>query len=138
MVDLLLFMCYSGVKSCYIESNYKGNSMLKIAIFSILTLFLFTKYTEASIPRKMTASWYMCCGKYTANGERFNSSGLTGAHKFLPFGTKLKLTYKGRKIIIRINDRGPFVKGRQLDLARGAANKLHCPGICQLIAEVLP
>ena len=71
----------------------------------------------------MLTSWYDH-GTVTANGEKFNPNGLTAAHKTLPFGTKLRLKYKDRQITVRINDRGPFIKGRDLDLARGAARRL--------------
>jgi rare lipoprotein A len=74
--------------------------------------------------RSMLTSWYDH-GKITANGEKFNPDGLTAAHKTLPFGTKLRLRYKDRQITVRINDRGPFIKGRDLDLARGAAMRLR-------------
>ena len=88
--------------------------------------------------KTMNASWYMH-GKRTANGERFNPNGMTAAHRTLPFGTKLHLTYSGRSVIVRINDRGPFVKGRQLDLSRGAAQQLGCiqSGSCKVIYKVL-
>lgn len=69
------------------------------------------------------ASWYKH-GKVTANGEKFNPSGLTAAHKSLPFGTKLKVTYKNKNVVVRVNDRGPFAKGRILDLSQGAARRL--------------
>jgi len=79
----------------------------------------------------MIASWYQCC-KITANGERFNPNGHTAAHKTLPFGTRLKVIYKGRSIIVRINDRGPFIRGRHLDLSRGAAMTIGCKGVCKV------
>jgi rare lipoprotein A len=68
------------------------------------------------------ASYYSCC-KITANGERFNKNGLTAAHRKLPFGTKVKVTNlrNGKSVIVRINDRGPFIKGRMIDLSLGAA-----------------
>jgi rare lipoprotein A len=71
------------------------------------------------------ASWYSM-GKVTANGERMNAAGLTAAHRTLPFGTKLKVTNKanGKAVVVRVNDRGPFIKGRVLDLTRGAAKAL--------------
>jgi rare lipoprotein A len=86
----------------------------------------------------MNASWYQM-GKVTANGERFNPDGMTAAHKTLPFGTKLHLTHNGRTAIVRINDRGPFIRGRQLDLSRGAARKLGCieRGTCKVIYRVV-
>jgi len=71
------------------------------------------------------ASWYALRSK-TASGERMNPSDLTAAHRTLPFGSKVKVTNQrnGRSIVVRINDRGPFVKGRVIDLSKGAANRL--------------
>jgi len=71
------------------------------------------------------ASWYALHSR-TANGERMNPSAMTAAHRSLPFGTKLKVTNQnnGRSVIVRINDRGPFIKGRVLDLSKGAAGQL--------------
>ncbi len=68
------------------------------------------------------ASYYWHGGK-TASGERFNPNGLTAAHRTLKFGTRVKVTHlrTGRSVIVRINDRGPFTRGRIIDLARGAA-----------------
>ena len=71
------------------------------------------------------ASWYALHSK-TASGEKMNPFGMTAAHKTLPLGTKIRVTNKrnGKSIIVRINDRGPFIAGRILDLSRGAANQL--------------
>ncbi|MCV3206783.1 septal ring lytic transglycosylase RlpA family protein [Mesorhizobium sp. YC-39] len=71
------------------------------------------------------ASWYALHSK-TASGERMNPSALTAAHRSLPFGTRLKVTNRnnGRSVVVRINDRGPFIKGRMLDLSKGAASRL--------------
>ncbi|TIT76487.1 MAG: septal ring lytic transglycosylase RlpA family protein, partial [Mesorhizobium sp.] len=71
------------------------------------------------------ASWYALHSR-TASGERMNPAALTAAHRSLPFGTKLRVTNKnnGRSVVVRINDRGPFVRGRVLDLSRGAATQL--------------
>jgi rare lipoprotein A len=64
-------------------------------------------------------------GPWTANGERYNPGGYTAAHKTLPFGTKLRVTgANGRSVIVRINDRGPFIGGRVLDLSVGAARAI--------------
>ncbi len=65
-------------------------------------------------------------GKKTANGERFDQNAMTAAHRTHPFGTKLKVTLlsTGKSVVVRINDRGPFKKGRILDLSLGAAKKL--------------
>ncbi|BCG77316.1 septal ring lytic transglycosylase RlpA family protein [Mesorhizobium sp. 113-3-3] len=71
------------------------------------------------------ASWYALHSR-TASGERMNPSAMTAAHRTLPFGTKLRVTNKnnGKSVIVRINDRGPFIKGRVLDLSKGAAGQL--------------
>ncbi len=65
-------------------------------------------------------------GKKTANGEIYHSSELTAAHKKLPFGTKVKVTNlsNGKTVKVRVNDRGPYVAGRIIDLTRKAAEKI--------------
>ena len=76
----------------------------------------------------MTASWYgpRFHGKLTANGEQYNQMALTAAHKSLPFGTVLQVTNfkNGKSVIVRINDRGPYIEGRDLDLSKGTALNL--------------
>lgn len=69
-------------------------------------------------------------GRKTASGERFNPGGLTAAHRTLAFGTRLKLTNpgNGRSVVVRVNDRGPFVRGRVLDVSLGAAQALGFAG----------
>jgi rare lipoprotein A len=65
-------------------------------------------------------------GPLTANGERYNPSGYTAAHKTLPFGTRVRVTSPstGRSVVVRINDRGPFVGNRIIDLSVGAARAI--------------
>ena len=65
-------------------------------------------------------------GRLTANGERFDMNAMTAAHKTLPFGTFVRVInpVNGRTITVRINDRGPFIKGREIDLSRGAAERI--------------
>lgn len=65
-------------------------------------------------------------GRKTANGERFNMHALTVAHKSLPFGTKVEFTCSqtGRKVVARVNDRGPYIRGRSFDLSLGTAQAL--------------
>ncbi|MGM0444443.1 MAG: septal ring lytic transglycosylase RlpA family protein [Fibrobacterota bacterium] len=74
------------------------------------------------------ASWYgrKFHGRTTANGEKYNMRDMTAAHKTLPFGTIVEVTdpSTGRSVKVRINDRGPFVKGRIIDLSRKAADRL--------------
>lgn len=65
-------------------------------------------------------------GKRTASGERFNKNGLSAAHRSAPFGSRLRVTNlsNGRAVIVRVNDRGPFVRGRLIDVSLGAARTL--------------
>lgn len=76
----------------------------------------------------MKASWYgpRFHGKVTANGEIYDQMAFTAAHKSLRFGTLLKLTNKknGKSVIVRINDRGPYIPGRQLDVSKAVAMEL--------------
>ena len=78
------------------------------------------------------------CSK-TASGQRFNENDMTAAHRSLPFGTKLRVTHRGRSVVVTVNDRGPFIKGRVLDLYKGAARAvgLTSSGVGHVTAEVL-
>ena len=68
-------------------------------------------------------------GQTTANGEKYNAYGNSVAHKTLPFGTKLKVTNQsnGKSVIVRVNDRGPYIAGRDLDLSYGAFSTIASP-----------
>lgn len=110
--------------------------------YASLVLFLFILF--ASCHRKSTpagshsetetgyASFYADKfeGRKTANGEIFNQSKLTAAHKKLPFGTQVMVTNlaNGRSVQVRINDRGPFVSGRIIDLTKAAAKEIDMLG----------
>jgi len=76
----------------------------------------------------ISASWYgkKFNGRETANGEKYEESALTAAHKTFPFGTILKVTNlrNHKSVFVRINDRGPYVEGRSLDLSKGSAKAL--------------
>ena len=78
-------------------------------------------------------------GSKTASGQRFNQNAMTAAHKTLPFGTKLRVTHRGQSVVVTINDRGPFIKGRVLDLSTGAARAigLTSRGVGRVTAEVI-
>src|SRR5690606_3685928 len=75
-----------------------------------------------------TASWYggKFHGRKTANGETYDMHGLTAAHRYLPFGTEVVVTNQnnGKSVVVRINDRGPFVGNRIIDLSQAAANQI--------------
>jgi peptidoglycan lytic transglycosylase len=78
-------------------------------------------------------------GERTANGEYASASGLTAAHKSLPFGTHVRVTnhQTGRSVVVRINDRGPFVRGRIIDLTPAGARALGMDGLAHVSVEVL-
>lgn len=84
---------------------------------------------------------YYASGSLTASGENFDPSHLTAAHRSLPFGTEVRVEHlkSGRKVVVRINDRGPFISGRIIDLSRGAAKKLGIikSGIARVRVSVL-
>ncbi len=75
-------------------------------------------------------------GRTTANGERFNAYGRTVAHRWLPFGTRLKVTNQrtGKSVVVRVNDRGPYVGGRTIDMSYGAFASIAPPS--QGVAKV--
>ena len=118
----------------------------------VLTLILAgcssQNYTPASLPatsyhyapsvqsygtsRTEVASWYGpgFAGRRTSSGETYNPEGLTAASKTLPLGSHVRVTNPdtGRSVVVRINDRGPFVRGRSLDLSHGAAQQIGLTG----------
>src|ERR1700721_2365053 len=78
-------------------------------------------------------------GSKTASGQRFNQNAMTAAHRTLPFGTRLRVTHGGQSVVVTVNDRGPFVRGRVLDLSTGAARAigLTSAGVGRATAEVV-
>ena len=96
-----------------------------VIALSITTSIFTNNQAEASAAQCGKASWYALYSR-TASGEMMNPAKLTAAHKTLPFGTKLEVTNRnnGKSVIVRINDRGPFIKGRIVDLSKAAAGKI--------------
>ena len=78
-------------------------------------------------------------GRKTASGQRFDQNAMTAAHRSLPFGTKLRVTHGSQSVIVTINDRGPFIRGRVLDLSTGAARAigLTSAGVGHVTAEII-
>jgi len=76
-------------------------------------------------------------GRPTASGEIFNQYAFTCAHKTLPFGTWLRVTFRERSVIVKVNDRGPLVNGRMLDLSRGAAEVIGLSGVQWVDCEIV-
>jgi len=78
-------------------------------------------------------------GSRTASGQHFNQNAMTAAHRSLPFGTRLRVTHGDRSVIVTVNDRGPFIRGRVLDLSTGAARAIGLigAGVGRVSAEVV-
>ena len=104
-------------------------AILAALLFAFAAVPLFAANEASAYSQTGIASYYYM-GKRTANGERYNPDGISAAHRSLPFGTRVKVTHlgTGRSIVVRINDRGPFIRGRIIDLSRGAAGVLGIRG----------
>lgn len=86
--------------------------------------------------RWVVASWYGpgFHGRKTASGQRFNANGHTAAHRRLPFGTRIRFEHRGRSAVCTINDRGPFIRGREYDLSAGCARAIGFHGVGKIRA----
>jgi rare lipoprotein A len=110
----------------------------------LLILFLpCSSYSDQVFVKSGLASWYGSGhhGNRTASGDKFDMNVYTAAHKTLEFGTKVKVLNidNGRMVVVTINDRGPYVKGRIIDLSKSAASQLGCmrKGICRVKLEIV-
>lgn len=118
----------------YMKSFWLGSVMVLLPVLLMAQL----GYTESG-----EASYYAdkFNGKLTASGERFNNSDLTAAHRVLPFGSRVLVTNtaNGNSVVVRINDRGPFKRGRIIDLSRTAAKALGMleKGVAEVTIEVV-
>jgi rare lipoprotein A len=113
--------------------NMPVKGLIKIAIAFMLLLTLM----GISHAQQGVASVYS--GERTANGEWANAARLTAAHKTLPFGTLVKVTHRrtGKSVVVRINDRGPYVRGRVIDLTPAAAQAIGSDGLAHVELSVV-
>jgi rare lipoprotein A len=109
---------------------------MRTAVLALCALTCLESAAQAHV-----ASYYgkELAGRRTASGERFNPGAMTAAHRTLPFGTRVRVTniHNGRSVIVRINDRGPFVKGRSIDLSSGAARAIGMGTAANVRMEVI-
>lgn len=120
------------------ELSLSNKNILRaiLALATALAMASCAPYQARKLPLKHhsdgIASWYGpgFHGRKTASGERYNQRDLTAAHKTLPFGSTIQVTNmdNGKSVVVRINDRGPFVRGRVIDLSRAAAEKIGMMG----------
>jgi 3D (Asp-Asp-Asp) domain-containing protein len=113
--------------------------ILWLALSLVLSYDAVAKQKPQQPQAHATASWYGpgFHGRKTASGERFNQHALTAAHRTLPFGTLLVVTHKGKATVVRVNDRGPFVRGRDIDLSAAAAREIGLRGVGAVTLEIL-
>ena len=113
--------------------------MLPIAFSIGGTTGVHAKERVAAAGHSGLASVYSYRGGRTASGERAVPGGLTAAHRSLPFGTRVKVTNRrnGKFVVVRINDRGPFIRGRIIDVTPAAARTLGFSGLAPVTVEVV-
>lgn len=126
---MLLFIL-SNIKQC--SDAKKLVALATLVVFFTACAPYQAKKRPAHFKDTGSASWYGpgFAGKRTASGERFNPNAMTAAHKTLPMGTEVEVTNveNGKSVVVRINDRGPFVGGRVIDLSKAAAKDLGMLG----------
>jgi rare lipoprotein A len=126
------------VLSMNYPDNHANNGLVRIigvvlTICGAAALFITSAMAESGI-----ASVYAYSGSKTASGERANPTGLTAAHRTLAFGTHVRVTNRrnGRSVTVRINDRGPFVRGRVIDITPAGARALGFSGLAPVKLEL--
>ena len=105
----------------------------------VMTICASTVLTDSSAMAETgIASVYAYSGGKTASGERANPGGFTAAHRTLKFGTQVRVTNRrnGRNVVVRINDRGPFVRGRVIDITPAAAHALGFSGLASVTLDI--
>ena len=114
-----------------------GNSLGKSVVLTSTLVACLIGAPMAASAQSGVASIYS--GGLTANGEHASPKGLTAAHRTLPFGTRVLVTNQrtGRSVVVRINDRGPFVHGRVIDVTPAAAHALGFSGLAPVTLTVL-
>lgn len=117
--------------------------MRKMCVAAVLAFALWASpsvATQSDQPTTVIASYYYQ-GHRTASGEKFRPDGLTAAHRSLPFGTQVLVTNidNAKQVTVKINDRGPAIKSRTIDLSRGAARQLGMlrTGVAKVTLQVL-
>jgi rare lipoprotein A len=108
-------------------------------ILLVMSCFDSTAIASEARAQSGIASIYAYKSGRTASGEHGHPHGLTAAHRSLPFGTKVRVTNRrnGQSVLVRINDRGPFVRGRVIDVTRAAAHALGFSGLVPVVLAVV-
>jgi rare lipoprotein A len=134
-----------GTKDGNVSQNVVHAAATTPAVETVVVWGTAVKDQSTALLRRIIgeASWYgrQFHGRLTANGERFDMNAMTAAHRSLPFGTLVRVTngLNGMQTIVRINDRGPYVGNRAIDLSRAAAKALQLvdSGVAPVLLEVI-
>ena len=131
-----------GVLNMNYTDNRANHGIVRI-IAVVMTICgaaaLFIAGSTSAMAESGIASVYAYSGSKTASGERANPAGLTAAHRTLAFGTHVRVTHRrnGRSVTVRINDRGPFLRGRVIDLTPAGARALGFSGLAAVKVELV-
>ena len=127
---------------CMNDTGNHANDWIVRIIGVVMTIcgaaVLFVTVSTSAIAESGIASVYAYSGSKTASGERANPAGLTAAHRTLAFGTHVRVTNRrnGRSVTVRINDRGPFMRGRVIDIRPAGASALGFSGLAPVKLEL--
>jgi rare lipoprotein A len=129
------------VPSMNYTDNHTNDGIIRIigVVMTICgTAAFFIAGSASAMAESGIASVYAYSGSKTASGERANPAGLTAAHRTLAFGTHVRVTHRrnGRSVTVRINDRGPFVRGRVIDLTPAGARALGFSGLAPVKVDL--
>jgi len=127
-----ILLCASLLTACGGSSAWRKGGIPGSKPYTVRGKTYYPLKSARGFVEEGVASWYGpgFHGKTTANGEKYNQYAMTAAHKILPLGTQVRVTRldNGRSILVRVNDRGPFVDDRVIDLSRAAATRLNMMG----------
>ncbi len=144
---IIVMLAFISIVGFTLETSQSGNELVEpvvtenesdVAVRPPAADLSLIEYEDLGV---MKASWYGpgFHGRKTANGERYDQMAYTVAHKSMKFGTLLKITNpkNGRSLVVRVNDRGPYIEGRELDLSKAAAHELGLikKGVARLKVE---
>ena len=139
-LGMLVGVALLPFQNTIINNNIQASEHVNTNVQILETPIPVTRQYRVIRRYQAVSSWYRH-GHTTANGERYRPYGLTTAHKTLPFNTRVRLTNprNGISVIVRVNDRGPFIEGREFDISLGTAIVLDMvdTGVTRLNVEIL-
>lgn len=125
-VEYLFYTQAAEERYLYPLPNLKKEKQMKNSMMAIIMGMMMVTPALADVQYGKASYYWQGQGQKTANGERFNPSSMTAAHRRYPFGTMVRVTnmHNNSSVVLRINDRGPFVRGRIIDVSKAAAKHL--------------